>query len=102
MSQADFLSALGTHIDGLPAEDKQPHWLSGHLVEYVLRGLDDFVHKLGGIDILETALRTAYRQYVAPFDLPYVPNTLEPIVDQLFEDALIKAVRFAHEKAHKD
>lgn len=100
MSQQEFLAGLGTHIDGLPQEDHQPQWISGHILEYVLKELDSFVHSLGGIDIVEAAARAGYRQYVAPFDLPYVPNVVEPAVDQLFEEAMIRAIRWAHDKAH--
>ena len=64
--------------------------------------LDDLIHEYGP-DNVKAAMRAYYAKYVAPLDVPYVPDALEPmVIDTPAMLAIDGLFDFFHSKIHRD
>jgi hypothetical protein len=66
------------------------------LTEYFGVNIRELVDELGGIDQVVATAQLAYRTYVAPFDIPGIPNLIEPAVDGYLELAVGLMIRRAY------
>jgi hypothetical protein len=97
-----FIAEFGTYLDEVPDEaSNQRHWLIGYALEFFKARLKDLYASLGNDKAaVEDTVRAAYRKYLAPIDIPGVPNfVVEPMVDKALEDALVALVLSGFEPA---
>lgn len=68
----------------------------------VLRELtDEKIHQLGGVEAVKKLVGQLYDTYVAPIDLPYIPNLVEDlVVDPALRKLCVAAVDAVHEHVH--
>jgi hypothetical protein len=66
--------------------------------------VDDLYHRLGHDEAaVEAALRSAFKKYFEPIDLPYVPNlVVEPMVDGTLENWFVKGIQEGHKRIHTE
>lgn len=65
--------------------------------------LDDLVHGVGGIEPAIVEVHKLYDLYIAPVDVPWVPNILEPALIDAPAKTLIGAImRRLHERIHNE
>lgn len=83
-------------VASLPAGERGPFDIAKRLAEFFVGQLGPLVERLGGIDAVVRIAEQAYDAYVAPLDLPGVPNLLEPQVDSALRLALGAALRAAY------
>lgn len=60
----------------------------------MIKGLTkEAIERLGGLDAVKTLVASIYDQYIAPIDIPGVPNLVEStVVDPLLRVVVLKAV----------
>lgn len=98
-SKKQTIQALSSHLDALPpvAEVRLVA-----IIEFITKPIDDLIHEVGGIDQFCLKVRELYDKYIAPVDVPWVPNTLEPALIDTPAKAILEAViRRLHEQIHK-
>ncbi len=66
--------------------------LTDRIRDYTLANLKDLVQRLGGIDQVRAAAQLAYRTYVAPINIPQIPDFIEPSFDTYMEVAMGKII----------
>lgn len=64
---------------------------AGALLDVIKRDLWDYL-QLPPKDTVLAAAAEAYDLYVAPIDIPYVPNLIEPLVDQQLRSMFLASV----------
>jgi hypothetical protein len=74
-------------------------------LEYLFRdlaaNLDELIHEHGA-DHIKAGLRAYYAKRIAPIDVPYVPDSLEPhVIDTPLLMGLDRAFDYFHERVHK-
>jgi hypothetical protein len=99
VDRSTLLAAFGEHIESLPLEDRAPQWLSGHLIEFIMRALKDALDALGGVEEVVKFAEEAYTKYVTPIDLPGIPNFIEPAVDKAAIAVISAVIRAAYAQA---
>lgn len=73
------------------------------LIEYVWDYADDLIDGLGGAEPLIVEINKLYDQYVAPYDVPGIPDALEPaLIDAPVKLLIASIVRRLHDRIHKD
>lgn len=83
MSKAQIVERFQAHLAALPAEDHEPQWVIGHIVDFFTIDSKELVAELGGKEAAAAAAVELYEKYLAPYDLPYVPNLIvEPALDK--------------------
>lgn len=89
---------LSAHLQGLPAKaDVRFASLSDWAM---VRVMDELIDKIG-VDNIVLAAQSAYDEYVAPFDIPGVPNHMEPaLIDQPAKMLLALLIRGFHDLVH--
>lgn len=100
-SQQTVLSQARDFVDALPASDRSPFILGQRLVAFFVENLDALIHTLGGIDAVIRTAEAAYDAYVAPLDIPGVPNLIEPQVDSAMRLAIGAVLRSVHSQVHR-
>lgn len=88
-------------VDDLPLAERSPFILGQRLVAFFVENLDSFIHACGGIDAVIRAAEKAYDDYVAPLDIPGVPNLIEPQVDSAIRLAIGAVLRSVHSQVHR-
>lgn len=70
----------------------------GDLLERLITIVKDLVSQLGLRNLTDEqkqailkAIEAGYRTYIAPLDIPYVPNIVEPWLDEVVLQALLNA-----------
>lgn len=63
------------------------------LLAFIAENLKSLVDESGGIEKLVQEVETFYRGYIAPLDIPGVPNILEPAVDTALLRIITATVR---------
>lgn len=71
------------------------------MLAYAMKFLDDLVHQAGGVDALVVQVHALYDTYIAPYDIPGVPEFIEKtFVDSSAKRAIEYALRAAHDAIH--
>lgn len=72
------------------------------LLAWLMDRLDDAVDHVGVENIIKE-LHDLYDTYIAPIDVPYVPDPLEPtLIDNPLKKAISDLVLSVHKRIHKD
>lgn len=74
---------------------KAPLEIPAIIVGLFTNDMKTIVNSLGGIDATIAAAQKAYNVYVAPIDLPEVPNFIEPTVDHAISYVIGVIIRAA-------
>ena len=72
------------------------------ILDYARTVADEFVHKVGGVEPFIVYLHGLYDKYVMPQDIPWVPDLLEPMVDEAAKKLIAGVVRFVHSRVHPE
>jgi hypothetical protein len=70
------------------------------LLDPALETIDKAIDLMGE-DAVIAYLNALYDKHVSPLDIPYVPDTLEGVVDSLAKTAIARLVRVGHAAIHK-
>lgn len=70
------------------------------LIDPALELIDKAIDTVGE-EVVIAYLQALYDKHVAPLDIPYVPDTLETVVDQLAKTAIGRFVKVGHAAIHK-
>lgn len=72
------------------------------IVDAALAQLDNAIH-IAGEDAIIAYLAAKYDQHLAPLNIPYVPDALEPVlIDSPIKAGIAHLVRTGHAAIHKD
>jgi hypothetical protein len=72
------------------------------LIDILTEPLDDAIDLLGESAVI-AQLHALYDQYVAPADVPWVPEVVEAtVIDPLAKSLIATAVKRFHARIHKD
>ena len=89
----DELESLCVDCDvmGLSERSGLPHRFlaGGKFREYILRVLEQFKGNLPPKDDFLKIVGDMYDKYVAPFDIPFIPNFIEPQIDALIKEEVL-------------
>lgn len=94
LSQALILARIDDTVGAAPQD---PWSLGRSLVTAVADILRD-AHITVQLDDLIAAAKSAYDRQVAPLDIPWVPNLIEPMVDQLIWQSIESMIRALHSR----
>lgn len=90
----------GHFLEALPAS-KEVRFAS--ILAYIYEYYDQLVHQLGGIDPFIVYVHELYDRFIAPIDIPGVPDLLEKMMlDPALKKALSTLLRGLHDRAHPD
>lgn len=83
--------------DGVAAFAASAGSTKGSVIGELAKLILDIVEKQAGIDADEMAafVGQLYDRYVAPLDLPGIPEVIEPMADQVLRAALVSLVKKA-------
>lgn len=97
MTQSEIESALsGPMMVAMQNSGDNAMTLSGKLIDKVRDLLSEI--DLPPREVVLNAVRNVYAQYVAPVDLPGVPNAIEPWVDQAILAIVLRAVNGMYDR----
>lgn len=68
------------------------------ILELALLNLRELVNQSGGIEPAIAIVQKAYNDYVAPLDIPTIPNVIEPMFDKAISYALGVMIRSTWER----
>lgn len=68
------------------------------ILELALLNLRELVNQSGGIEPAIAIVQKAYNDYVAPIDIPTIPNIVEPMFDKAISYALGVMIRSAWDR----
>ncbi len=91
MNAEEFAIKFGREVQVVRPEMKG--WKPGKLIDFVTEKvreiLDDMTVDDATVDEIVAQAKVAYDSFIAPIDLPYVPNiVVEPYVDDKIWDAI--------------
>jgi hypothetical protein len=73
-----------------------------YILDFIREALDDAIDSVG-VDNLVAQVDSLYDLYIAPLDIPYVPDHLEPqLVDLPVKQTLAALIRGFHKRIHTD
>jgi hypothetical protein len=68
----------------------------------LIDGIDDAIDSVG-VETVVAEVDRLYVEFVAPIDIPWIPNIIEPaVIDAPARQLLAAVIRRAHARIHKD
>jgi hypothetical protein len=68
----------------------------------LIDGIDDAIDSVG-VEVVVAEVDRLYVEFVAPIDIPWIPNIIEPaVIDAPARQLLAAVIRRAHARIHKD
>lgn len=92
------LEALSASLAAAP---KSAELRAGIIDDFIREPIDDLIDSIG-LEPFIAQVNMLYDQYVAPLDIPWVPNIVEPAVDQAVKSFLGHVIRKLHDKIHTE
>jgi len=90
---------MGNELDSMPALAELR--IAG-LIDLVRDQLDDLIDSVGVEEVIRQ-VHTLYDVYVAPVNVPFVPDILEPsLIDAPIKQVLAGLIRRLHERIHDE
>jgi len=71
------------------------------ILDYIRETLDGVTDEIG-IEAVIAQFNELYDTFVAPVDIPFVPNLVEPLVDAQIKKVLAQLIRGFHDMIHKN
>lgn len=72
------------------------------ILDFIREPIDDLIDAVG-IEAVIAQINALYDQYVAPLDIPWVPDVLEPtLIDSPAKLLVGSILRRLHDRIHKD
>jgi len=95
----ETMAQVEQHLDGLP---KAAEVRMAAIVELLTKPIDDLIHSAGGIEKFCDKLDELYDKYIAPQDVPFVPDEFEDdLIDNPLKALMRATARRFHEAIHK-
>lgn len=88
MSQQPAFKALESRLSAIPA----PEGRLKALYRWALSLTDEAIDALGGQAVVAPRVAALYDQYVKPFDIPTIPNLVEPMVDEAIKSTIVAVI----------
>lgn len=95
---SDSLAKLSARFESLP---KSAPLRTAALLDWAMDRVDDVIDETGVEQIIAIAMQL-YDTYIAPIDVPWVPNLAEPVViDEPAKWLIAQVIRGFHQPIHK-
>jgi hypothetical protein len=68
----------------------------------LIDGIDDAIDSVG-VEVVVAEVDRLYVEFVAPIDIPWIPNIIEPaVIDAPARQLIAATIRRAHARIHKE
>lgn len=72
------------------------------IFDFAREAADDVIDAAGGTEPFIVQLNGLYDRFVAPVDIPWIPDFAEPIADAQAKQFIAWAVRYIHPRIHTE